>query len=143
MNAELNTELKNKSLQVLQWVEETAKQTGNFVAEQTPLLIREILTYNFWWSFAWFALGCILFLYFCNCAYQIFFGKISKEKWEVAKSSYSSSPTREGLQGVAYIVSGIISLVVSLILMANNLVWIKVWLAPRVFLIEYVKDIIK
>lgn len=51
--------LTAKSVEILDWLETSVKQTTDFVVEQTPQFIQELLAYSFWYSLIWFFISLI------------------------------------------------------------------------------------
>ena len=56
----MKEELEQKSINLLNWLEQTIKTTVDFGAEQIPLFIQELLLYNYWMSLSQFIVGLSL-----------------------------------------------------------------------------------
>lgn len=124
---------------MLEWAERATSTGVEFVAEQTPLYIQELLVYNFWISLIWFVVGVVFILIGINRAYSVVWGKLSKETWEKSKGFYSSTMTPSGVQGVVSIVLAVVGLIGGPIISAHNLEFVKVATAPRVFVVDYLR----
>ena len=124
-----NSNAAEKLSSILNWVEETAKTAEAFAVEQTPLYIQELLAWNFWYSLILFFIG------FLSIAIQSFLIK-KMIKWH-------REGDREDQEFC--IIFGIITsivgfLVLPLAFFLNNLDWLKITVAPRVWLVEYVSS---
>jgi H+/Cl- antiporter ClcA len=126
----MEAELQSKLTSILNWVEETAKVTEGFVIEQTPLYIQELLAWNFWSSLIWFCLGATLMICGAISLRKIF---VNFEKWD-----------REECHKLAIsIIIAVIGLLFGGPMLASNFEWLKIAVAPRVFLLEYVTQAVK
>ncbi len=128
MNPEnaMQPELQNKLTSILNWVEETAKQAGDFVVEQTPLYIQELLAWNFWYSLIWFILGVV---YLGVGLFSIV--KLIKNGKEIL-DSLEFSPN------VLWVLPSVFGIGCGMCTIFGNLEWLQITVAPRVWLVEYV-----
>jgi hypothetical protein len=124
----MKPELENKLLDILNWVDGTTKPSVDFIVEQTPLFIQELLTYNFYFSLTLFilsflgAVGSILALY-----------KIIK---------YLSKTNNAELFPPLVILL-ILPFTISIIGISHNLDWFKIKMAPRVYVVDYLRTELK
>ena len=139
----MNEQLQNQLTKMLEWAERATSTGVEFVAEQTPLYIQELLVYNFWISLIWFVIGIIFLLIGINRTYSVVWGKLSKEKWEVQNGIYISTLTSSGIQALISIILAVVGLIVGPIISANNLEFVKVATAPRVFVVDYLRTELK
>jgi hypothetical protein len=123
----MKVELETKSLELLQWLEQAIKSTADFTAEQIPLFIQELLRYNFVMSLSWFICGLLLFIITLYFTYRVI-------KWLSIGDNWEMSPA------LFFVVA---FMIFPIGLMVNNTDWIKIKLAPRVYLMEYIKEQIK
>lgn len=128
----LNEELATKSLELLGWLEQAVKSTANFTAEQTPLYISELLSYNFYTSLATFSVFGLLII-----AVVIF-----SLTWQrnFCKKEYEKDG--DSVIYMTYLITLTLVLLLSA-LTCRNSDWIKIKLAPRVYVMEYLKAQIK
>lgn len=125
-NKNMNEKLQNQLSSLLEWAERATTTGVNFVVEQTPLYVTELLNYNFWVSVIIF--GCFSFLFItclvCLASHVIY--KNKKKNW-----------TDEDALLIAPL-----SFVIFLFIwgMAANAEWLKIWLAPRVYIIDYLRS---
>lgn len=117
-------DLQSKLSSILDWVEQTAKSAEQFAIEQTPLYIQELLAWNFWITLPLFILGVITWTI-----------ALSRIKF-VCLYDYDKDP--QSALAIVSVLSVIICPVVGSILIGTNLDWIQIWIAPRVWLVEYV-----
>lgn len=104
---------------------ELLKTTKDFVVSQAPDVVREILVYSLWNSLLWASLnliGVIIAIYF--------YKKVSKAKCTDDRS-----------------LGGFISAVIGIVFFmgfVSNLNYVaKIKLAPKLFLIEYLSELVK
>ena len=131
MNEEIekSPDLTNRISGILDWVEQTAKTTEGFVIEQTPLYIQELLAWNFWESIIYFGIG-VFFLTICGFLIK----HATKVDW-----SYGGN---DGEQALTSIGSGLFFAIGSGFAFAN-LDWLKILIAPKVWLVEYAAELVK
>ncbi len=141
----MNDEVKKQLEQLLIHMLDLAKQGENFVIEQAPLLAQEIIMYGRFSSTFWFGLGIVLFLS------SLVFGKYIWGRWShYVKLHYEeaeSNPLTEAYNGstvicfLSAIASHIFSVVifVHLIFAYGDNVF-KSWFAPRLYLVDYIRD---
>lgn len=127
----MNAEIENKTTEVLSFLLETLKDSKSFALEQTPLFIQELLDYKFYMSLGQFSLGVLSL--FVGIGMLILFLKKQKE-WE-----------REGKVGhlVISFVSALLGIIIGFVVPLRSTDWIKIKIAPRVYLMDYIKGNIK
>ncbi len=131
-------EIGDRVNRLLNWVEETARQTTDFASDQVPLYVQELLAWNFAISLVWFGVHVVLL-----SAVAYFFKKYTfvKERW-TEKDRYSEWPW--DVRGTTTFVGTLVCLATTLVVFCNlNLDWLKIKLAPRVWLVEYISDLVK
>jgi len=122
----MKEELEQKSINLLNWLEQTIKTTTDFGAEQIPLFIQELLQYNYWMSLSQFIVGIVGALLSLFAAYKFVKWSLKKDIDDLPFSMFFLFP-----------IGGFISF------SYHNLDWIMIQLAPRLYLMEYVKEMIK
>ncbi len=123
----MDEEIKNKMMDLLTWAEGAAKTGSDFIVEQTPLYIQELLVYNFWTSLIWFIIS---FLFLIGSIYATY----KSVKW------MCESDNSEGFPLLLFL---LMPLVLSVCGMADNTDWIKIKLTPRVYIVDYLREQIK
>lgn len=142
----MKEELQNTLLESIDLVKEWAQKGGEFVAEQTPLVIQELLLYNFWWHLIWWTIGVIGLLALCytfKCGLK-WVKKTHEEAVEFNKNiKYSYDKKSEDVTGefMFVIIAHLTGLSIVLPMIICNFTWLKIWLAPRLYILEYVGEL--
>jgi hypothetical protein len=98
----------------------------DFASEQIPEVIHQLLLWKFTTSLMAFCLGLSLFI-----STIIGVRLVSKQKhWH--------SSDRDFCIGLTILLGGVFSTII----MCANLTWLKIWIAPKLFLIEYAAELI-
>jgi hypothetical protein len=123
----MKEETEEKLLGMLEWVEGVTKSGGEFLSEQTPLYIQELLHYHFWtsaviWGFAGLTLIPIIF--------------------GVMKVKKMFDDNEEDYRVIWFLVF-IVYLITTPPTLYHNSDWIKIKLAPRVYVVDYVTEKLK
>jgi hypothetical protein len=120
----MKEETEEKLLGMLEWVEGATKSGADFLSEQTPLYVQELLVYHFWVSAAvWMIFGLLLI--------PMIYGGV-----KVYKMLTEGSEDNRALWCMLLPVY----LIVTPPVIYNNSDWIKIKLAPRVFVVDYVTE---
>ena len=121
----MNEQLEQKSVELLGWLEQAIKTTADFGTEQIPLFIQELLLYKFWMSLGGFAVGVIVLITSIYTLYK-FIKRCLKNKF------YDNLP---------FSMLWLIPITLSIVAICENADWIMIKLAPRLYLLEYVKTL--
>jgi len=127
--------------QFVQWAVENAQVKGPKIVDWLYTEVPEVVQQFLAWSFAESFLGFLVRFFFIF-VYPFVLYKVAKhfyDKLEVSKArdeSFFWFPT--------VIISGV-TILVSQIVSWNtiNLIWLKIWLAPKVYLLETFSNVIK
>lgn len=126
----ISERLNNAMLKVGEWVE----ATESFAADQAPLLVQEIV----WWGVAgsgyWVGLG--LFFITLGSGYGIF----SYRRWEHLRAMTGDSG--EFARFMAFAVPIVANFIGILMIMINIMSTLKPLVAPRLYLIEYFRNLV-
>ena len=136
----MNTLEQNISDLVL-WIKTTATATQGFVTEQTPLYIKEYLSWYFWEAM-FYVSSCAVLLCVTLSVAVWSSKKYSKLKAEEIKKDIRYNGDSENFQiamTIALVVSGL--LLIPLSINAHNALKVKV--APRVVLVEEIAHKLK
>ena len=117
---------------IMEFVSASASKTTDFVVEQTPLFIQELLAWNFTLSLIWFIFG-VMFILLIGVA--IWVGK------KIYKNVSYSADKDAAVFGTGVICCVLFGLGMGFI--SNKLDWIKIKVAPRVWLVEYTSNLVK
>ena len=107
--------------EVFEWI----KGAKDFVAEQAPMLVNEVISWGFW---SHFVIGSIAFIFFITTIVCFF---------KSVKGLMSGEPYIAGII-VSFIIGGI-ALGMALY---NLYMCLYVYFAPRMYLIEYFKELV-
>lgn len=123
---------EQKGMELLTWLEESIKSGAAFAGNQIPLFIQDLLRYNFWTSLIMFSVGFVWAVFTLGLVWKSFFSKNSIE--------FSDDDFGKGLVVFFMLLLGS---VFSPMIMTKNTDWFKISVAPRVYLVDYMKDQIK
>lgn len=128
----MTTETKISPLEhiLLDTLESTSSGIGkaiDFAAEQIPDVIHQLLMWKFVGSLILFSFSLILSIISFYLAYKLFEGKKGTKFYDM--EPFGIFPFLFGLG-------------FSLILF-HNLDWIKIWVAPKLYLLEYATELVK
>ena len=121
----MKEQLEQKSIELLGWLEQAIKTTTDFGTEQIPLFIQELLLYKFWMSLGGFAIGVLALI-------ASIYTLLKFIKRCLKKSANDALPFS--------MVWGI-PIMLSISAICSNTDWIMIKLAPRLYLLEYVKTL--
>jgi len=122
----MKEQLEQKSIELLGWLEQAIKTTADFGTEQIPLFIQELLLYKFWMSLGGFSIG-ILVLIASIYTLLKFIQWCLKSKFDDGNLPFSMFWS--------------IPIALSVCAICSNTDWIMIKLAPRLYLLEYVKTL--
>jgi len=127
----MNEELQNKLIDYLNTIEGGIEKAVDFTAEQTPQVIEELIQYTLVISCVKAGVGClvmtaILGLFITSC--------VKREQWHPQDPVFL--PVCVGVIG-----AGLLLLTFCATLSPIQ-VALKCWLAPRVFILEYICDLV-
>jgi hypothetical protein len=143
--------LAQKSTEILDWLETSIKQTSNFVAEQTPQFIQELLQWNFYSSLAGFLCGFVMLgivgYYLYLLLHIDYFAWKTEELEDYKKGNRLVADNIKDSAIAKRIVTIVLMVIFSTLGLCNvlgNTDWFKISVAPRVYLLEYaIKNIKK
>lgn len=122
----MKVEAEQQLNELVEYISTSVKTAGDFVMEQRPLLVQEILTYNGIVSGGLSLLGSILFI--------IAIIGLLKINWERIKEV-------DGAVLVQFSLSMLSILISPFVFWYNIFTFLKITFAPRLYLLEYVKDL--
>lgn len=136
MSDSLLTKLSETGIKAIDFAQQSAQNIYKFLEKEAPLLLQEWLTWNFWTSLFWFIFGVIVF-----CIGLLIVSIAFRQK-KGAKGTMNIENWNGDALGAAFF-STFGSFILGLGLMGSNLDWLQIWLAPRVYILENIKDLIK
>lgn len=128
----------NKALALLiDKVSSGLDQATSFLAAQIPDVLHQLLVYNFAVSLALCLGGLIGFVAVPFILRKIF----TATRGALPKShSYDFD---QGNYAVLLISAALVGMVISALVFATHLDWLEIWLAPKIWLIEYAAQLVK
>lgn len=147
----MNEQLQKALAEIITKVTSGADAAIQFSQEQIPEVLKQLLIWNFIQSLLSFVIPLILL--FITVSVAVRFWK--KVPTQVSRDNDGMRPwivdeyrdrdnclhIRHWIQGYASIV---VSVILTIIILFNmNLTWLKIWLAPKLYLIEYAASLIK
>lgn len=151
LESEFKSQLLNKTSEVFTWVQAGVEKGADFVAAQTPLLIQEILRYNLINNIVYLVVGIVFWLVLVTLFFKTFisYGNTDDKSKAVKYSIFSGcfSKWLDPSDGLSILLGSFIIVVLSVLFnfMILNQVEpiIKITCAPRLYLLEYAKDLTK
>ncbi|KKL77173.1 hypothetical protein LCGC14_2037590 [marine sediment metagenome] len=116
-------------------VKENIGAAVDVLMEQSPLVVQEILRWHFAISFICFLFGIVLFVASIVTTIKVFKFLSIWLKKKVETDRYADEDIRFFALAFLFIV------IPSCAIMYSNLAWLKILIAPRLFLIEYVANL--
>ncbi|ECO0025059.1 hypothetical protein ZN88_15495 [Salmonella enterica subsp. enterica serovar Newport] len=105
-----------------------------FGSEQLPEILKQLLIWNFTYSLLIWVLSLSVIV-----GYLLWMG--IKWKWWMHNKATTSVSTDNSYSIITFIWS--ILAFISLIMFFSNLDWLKIWVAPKLYLLEYAASLIK
>ncbi len=129
----MNEALMNNAKELLNVIIADALSIREFVIEEMPEVVQQILAWNFAYSLISFVAGVLIWIGFpiLICKHYKWLKKESDDFCDDLKCMFNL------LFGLAY---GIVFSVCGFALI-TNLTWLQIWLAPKVYLIEYAANL--
>jgi hypothetical protein len=142
----VNEELKQKAAQALSEILDLALKTKDFAVEQAPDAIRQLLAWHFTLSFLSTSVFlCILGLLVLAGRYLWVHRPIpdscsTRDENAAGRNPKDAEWCNRGIACAIWIISALVFLVG---FGASNLIWLKIWVAPKLFLLEYAATLVK
>jgi len=142
----MKEQLAKELLSIIQLTKDGVVKGLELAGEQAPDLIRQILMYGFARSFTVFLLVVIIVLSIAMVVNKIAHTVIVI----VPERSYGHTERKEEKKAISEISGGGIYLlniipvfIFAVFITESNFAWLKIWLAPKLYLIEYLSNFIK
>lgn len=144
----MEEQLKEKGIQYLSNMLDNLQKGSDFVVEQTPLVVQEYLTWNLW-EYALYSVAFLIPIIIIWSLYRFWWNRIKDvELPKVGKYlSYGHTEFDQGdrtaLRWVWISINWALTVLFLCVSFAHMLGAVKIWLAPRVFLIEKLSYFLK
>lgn len=108
----------------------------DFLSGQIPDVIHQLLLWEFAKSFLWFAVAAVVFLL---CLVSLITGLKNNKSWLWEDAYWKPSKRTISPTILIPILSGCAGFAG----MFTHLTWLQIWIAPKIFLIEYMAAVVK
>lgn len=136
----MNEQLQMELTKIITNINKGTESVWEIVNKQTPDIINQLLWWYGIWNFMLFIISISLLVIVPFCFYKLSLKIIKIEKSKAEENDKSDSPACMFYTGFM-IISGVLSLV--FICNYINLTWLKIWLAPKVWLLDYIISYVK
>jgi uncharacterized membrane protein YjjP (DUF1212 family) len=123
----MNEELKTRLNKYLDTLEQSLATGTDFVSDQAPLVVQEFLAWEFWTSFVF----AVLFMLF-SVAVVVATVKLARVTTEDVEE-----------KAALYCIGTVVWFVPTLLLVVNLMDAAKVHMAPRVYLLEHIAELVR
>lgn len=134
----MNETLQQALVSIITKVTSSIDTSVTFLSQQIPDVIQQLLVYNFWMSIIQFTIAMIIFIILVTLDV-----KLGIWLYKTAKESESYSNWDIFTIGYCALGSIIRSIYLVLITSVGSLTWIQIWLAPKLYLMEYAAKLVK
>ena len=130
----MNDQLQKVLADIITRVTSGADAAIQFGKEQIPEVLKQLLIWNFTFSFLiWFSATAVI------VGYIIWM--LTKFKWWF-KNQRTTTTKQDAAVIVLTVIWGFISFIMIFVFWCN-LDWLKIWVAPKLYLLEYAASLIK
>ena len=130
----MNEQLQKVLADIITRVTSGADAAIQFGKEQIPEVLKQLLIWNFTFSFLiWFSATAIIIGYII--------WMLTKFKWWF-KNQRTTTTEQDAAVTVLTVIWGFISFIMIFVFWCN-LDWLKIWVAPKLYLLEYAASLIK
>jgi len=131
----MNKEVLEQLLPVLKVTKEGLLRSVDVIQSEAPQVAEQLLRWKFTLSLAWFGTGLVMLVAMLVCSVVLWkIATRNKKEWEQSKED----------GGVAVMsMINFIALFIPSAMMLSHLEWIKILIAPKLYLMEYIAHLIK
>ena len=124
----MNEQLQQALAELITKSVQTAEKAGEFIVSELPEVVGQLLAWEITWNLIWFCFGILVFILSVYGNYRFFV-------W--AKSEDGDT------EALMFMVITLIPVVIGMVFCGANLDWLKILIAPKVWLIEYAANLVK
>ena len=133
MNVEAQPDkLKEALAELIMSVTQTAGQAKDFLIAETPDVIRQLLMWKFAENLTWCLAGVAVMI-----AVVIYARRLVK--WTL----HEDTDSEDAVTGLLFGGAGLLIIFAIAAIEFVNLTWLQIWIAPKVYLLEYAKELVK
>ena len=143
----MNETLQNALAEIITAALENAGAAKEFVLAEMPDVVQQLLIWKMTISLIWFVFGlaclALIPLLLKHCLWLITERTTKDADWARSKNfTYFNEPSAAF---VGNSILSVIGLALALLIgqLTINFEWLQIWLAPKVYLIEYAADLVK
>lgn len=131
----MNEQLQQELLKIVTNINDGATSVWGFITDQTPDVIQQLMLWHGVESFLWFLLCCLSSIILLFTAKKI-------KKWSdnYIKEEKPYDPSGYYCMWISVLILGALVFIFNL---KTNIVWLQIWIAPKVWLLEYITAMVK
>ncbi|MHA1853855.1 MAG: hypothetical protein ACTSUF_10185 [Candidatus Heimdallarchaeaceae archaeon] len=136
--------LQNKLIEVLDLGKVGILNVFEAIKAQVPELVEQILKYTFLKSFiGWlFGIFCLIVFVFCAKGLMLVY-KRERERAEKLGEKYIGYTYESAIKNIIYGVVGITTFITGISTFFDYTLWLEILIAPKLFIVEYIAELIK
>lgn len=142
----MNEELQQALIEVITAFANSVGGAADFAIAQAPEVVQQFLVWKLVAAVIGL-LGCVLMVlvpaFVARHAYQLRPEKNGKPNWAWDIVSYNGEPSESGIIAAVWIFGGVSSVIGLVFSCINAATALQVWLAPKVYLLEYAANLVK
>lgn len=142
MNKDLLEKLTQSSEKLLDFIEKTGETSVDFAKEQVPLVIQEVLSWGLYSNLLYGTVS-LIFATVCLVVMSKSFPKLKEWSKDYEGRSYGRTIITHDPWYLLMIIPGGLFLLTFLIGISYYCVVLKIWCAPRLYLIETLQTLIR
>lgn len=117
-----------------------AGQVADYAVQEIPIIVQEYMRWYFWKSIILCLVG-VGFLSISALLFRFLWKLLNSDRpWTISKNSYTSEITNDGLLGILSILFGLLLIIPGFAFTVENLDWVQISIAPRVYLIDQFQE---
>jgi hypothetical protein len=133
MNDIIKTDLTDRATRLLDYLETSVEKGGDFLSEQAPEVVRELILYH----------RVLHTSYVVAAIVVIFVSMFAFWKMVIPESRKSFMDQNDAIIMVGGSICFLVLVATFIVLLIHTSLCLKVWLAPRVFILEEIARLLK
>jgi len=124
----MTEELQQRTAALLDYLEIAIRGTTDFAIEQVPEVVHQLLLWHFITSLIWFSVAIVSIIVIVILTYKAVKFAVHEKEEDAA---------------VGTLIMAVLVALVPLILIVENMDWLQIWIAPKLYLLEYASSLLK